>query len=371
MRKLEVVQIDRPGRWASLLGDSRCEATGAESAGMSRWASGWYTGCHLRFKEAPVRRDGRDFAVQLVDDFLRDDLNQLVRLAMREDLSRGMDLTTLAVVPLGLSAAAQIVPRVAGVAAGVELIPHMLETIGAEVSVELHVHDADHFEAGQVLATVEGDARDVLTCERTLLNFLGRLCGIATWTAQHVAILDGLPTRLYDTRKTTPGWRRLEKYAVHCGGGHNHRSGLYDAVLIKDNHLACHARATGQLLAPSQAVERARQFLSEQPDANAETLIEIEVDSLQQLADALTAAPDIVLLDNMSNDQLRQAVAMRDSASRGVQLEASGGVNLQTLRDIALTGVDRISVGALTHSAVNLDLGLDWWLPPVGEAHGE
>lgn len=312
--------------------------------------------------------DGRDFAVQLADDFLRDDLSQLVRLAIREDLSRGMDLTTLAVVPLGLSAAAQIVPRVAGVAAGIELIPQILETIGAEVSVELHIQDADRFEAGQVLATCEGDARDVLTCERTILNFLGRLCGIATWTGQHVAVLSGLPTRLYDTRKTTPGWRRLEKYAVHCGGGHNHRSGLYDAVLIKDNHLACHASATGQLLSPSQAIERARRFLSEQPDAPTDTIIEIEVDSLQQLTDALTAAPDIVLLDNMSNAQLQQAVAMRDSVDRRVQLEASGGVNLQTLRGIAETGVDRISVGALTHSAINLDLGLDWLLPPMGES---
>lgn len=307
-------------------------------------------------------RDGRDFTVQLADDFLLDDLSQLVRLAIREDLSRGMDLTTLAVVPPGLSAAAQIVARVAGVAAGIELIPQMLDTIGAEVSVELHARDADRFEPGQVLATLEGDARDVLTCERTILNFLGRLCGMATWTAQHVAALSGLPTRLYDTRKTTPGWRRLEKYAVHCGGGHNHRSGLYDAVLIKDNHLACHARITGQLLSPSQAIERARRFLAEQPDAATDTIIEIEVDSLQQLADALTAAPDIVLLDNMSNDHLQQAVAMRDSANRGVQLEASGGVNLQTLRGIAETGVDRISVGALTHSAINLDLGLDWLL---------
>lgn len=308
-------------------------------------------------------RDGRDFAVQLADDFLHDDLSQLVRLAIREDLSRGMDLTTLAVVPPGLSATAQIVARVAGVAAGIELIPQMLDTIGAEVSVELHTRDAERFEPGQVLATLEGDARDVLTCERTILNFLGRLCGMATWTAQHVAALSGLPTRLYDTRKTTPGWRRLEKYAVHCGGGHNHRSGLYDAVLIKDNHLACHARVTGQILSPSQAIERARRFLAEQPDAATDTIIEIEVDSLQQLADAITAAPDIVLLDNMSNDHLQQAVAMRDSANRSVQLEASGGVNLRTLRGIAETGVDRISVGALTHSAINLDLGLDWLLP--------
>lgn len=307
-------------------------------------------------------RDGRDFTAQLRDDFLRDDLLQLVRLAIREDLSRGMDLTTVAVVPPGLAASAQIVARSAGVAAGIELIPWMVETIGAEVTVELHVADASRFAPRQLLATLGGDARDVLTCERTILNFLGRLCGIATWTAEHVAALDGLPTRLYDTRKTTPGWRRLEKYAVQCGGGHNHRSGLYDAVLIKDNHLACHARSTGHVLSPSQAVERARHFLSQQPDATSDAIVEIEVDSLEQLADALTAAPDIVLLDNMSNEDLRRAVSMRDAADRGVQLEASGGVNLGSLRGIAETGVDRISVGALTHSAINLDLGLDWVL---------
>lgn len=307
-------------------------------------------------------RDGRDFTVQHIDDFLRDDLIQLVRLAIREDLSRGMDLTTVAVVPPGLAASAQIVTRVSGVASGVNLIPWIVETIGVELSVELHIADSNRFEPQQTLATLAGDSRDILTCERTILNFLGRLCGIATWTAEHVAVLQGLPTRLYDTRKTTPGWRRLEKYAVHCGGGHNHRSGLYDAVLIKDNHLACHARSTGQVLSPSQAVERARNFLAAQPDSATDTIVEIEVDSLEQLADALTAAPDIVLLDNMSNDQLRQAVAMRDTADRGIQLEASGGVNLRTLRGIAETGVDRISVGALTHSAINLDLGLDWVL---------
>lgn len=307
-------------------------------------------------------RDGRDFAAQVRDDFLRDDLTQLVHLAIREDLSRGMDLTTLAVVPPGLPASAQIVARVAGVAAGIDLIAWIVETIGVELSVEPKISDSDRFGPQQILATLAGDARDVLTCERTILNFLGRLCGIATWTAQHVALLQGLTTRLYDTRKTTPGWRRLEKYAVHCGGGHNHRSGLYDAVLIKDNHLACHARITGQLLSPSQAIEQTRNFLAKQSDAATDAIVEIEVDSLEQLVDALTAAPDIILLDNMSNEQLHQAVGLRDAADREVQLEASGGVNLQTLRGIAETGVDRISVGALTHSALNLDLGLDWVL---------
>jgi len=194
------------------------------------------------------------------------------------------------------------------------------------------------------------------------LNFLGRLCGIANWTAEHVRLIADLPTKVYDTRKTTPGWRRLEKYAVTCGGGKNHRMGLYDAILIKDNHLACHARVTGNLLSPSEAIRHAREFLAQQPDAPSDAIVEIEVDSLVQLDDALPANPDIVLLDNMTTDQLRAAVLRRNSVNPSVQLEASGGVRLNTLRAIAETGVDRISVGALTHSAINLDLGLDWEL---------
>lgn len=304
----------------------------------------------------------QDFAQQLPDELLRDDLTQLVRLAIREDLSRGSDLTTLAVVPEGLPAAACIIARVPGVAAGVELIPWMIETIGAEVQAELHVADGTAFERGTKIATLSGDSRDVLTCERTILNFLGRLCGIATWTHQHTQLIVDLKANLYDTRKTTPGWRRLEKYAVHCGGGRNHRAGLYDAVLIKDNHLACHARVTGKLMSPSEAVQHARRFLENQPGAPNRAIVEIEVDSLEQLEDALKASPDIVLLDNMDLAQLSQAVLMRDAANPSVQLEASGGVTLSTLRCIAETGVDRISVGALTHSATNLDLGLDWKL---------
>jgi nicotinate-nucleotide pyrophosphorylase (carboxylating) len=309
-------------------------------------------------------KTGDDFSQQGRDEFLRDDLEQLVRLAIREDLDRGFDLTTIATVPAGLSAEARIVARSPGVAAGVDLIAWIIETIGTPIDLETHCADGDAFQPKSALATLRGDARDVLTCERTILNFLGRLCGIATWTQTHVQTIAGLKAQLYDTRKTTPGWRRLEKYAVQCGGGRNHRSGLYDAVLIKDNHLAAHHRTTGKLLSPSEAISCARKFIASQPDLSPQTIVEIEVDSLEQLRDALPAAPDIVLLDNMSTDLLRQAVAMRDAATTegtsSVQLEASGGVTLQTLRAIAETGVDRISVGALTHSAINLDLGLDW-----------
>lgn len=306
-----------------------------------------------------------DFQQQSRDAFLRDDLEQLVRLAMREDLARGVDLTTAATVPVDLHARALIVARAAGVAAGIDLVDWIVEVLAARMEVQTHVADGQHFEAGTCLVSLHGYARDLLTCERTILNFLGRLCGIASQTLPYVEAISGTGARVYDTRKTTPGWRRLEKYAVRCGGGCNHRSGLYDAILIKDNHLASQHAVTGRLLLPSEAVAAARQFLAvHQPDTAASTIVEVEVDSLEQLADALLGSPDIVLLDNMSFDQLRQGVALRDeSVAAGrprVELEASGGVNLSTIQSIAETGVDRISVGALTHSAVNLDLGLDW-----------
>jgi nicotinate-nucleotide pyrophosphorylase (carboxylating) len=304
----------------------------------------------------------RDFSVQTRDAKLKDDLIQLARLAIREDLDRGFDITTVSVVPQGLPAEASIIARASGIAAGIDLIEWIVEALNCSIEVQINCHDGQPFEGKQALAVLRGEARDVLTCERTILNFLGRLCGIATWTRKHVDCIAGLPTRLYDTRKTTPGWRRLEKYAVHCGGGYNHRSGLYDAILVKDNHLACHHRVTGKLLSPSEAVENAKKFLKAQPGMSPETIVEIEVDSLEQLTDALNAEPDIVLLDNMSNELLRKAVQLRNEKNPKVQLEASGGVNLTTLRSIAETGVDRVSVGALTHSAVNLDLGLDWVL---------
>jgi nicotinate-nucleotide pyrophosphorylase (carboxylating) len=302
----------------------------------------------------------REFARQEKDAFLKDDLVHLVRLAIREDLDRSFDLTTVSVVPQEIPAKAQIVARVPGVAAGIDLIDWILEAINCSLRCEISCRDGSDFAAGTAVAVLTGDARDMLTCERTILNFLGRLCGIATWTRQHVRCLEGLPTRLYDTRKTTPGWRRLEKYAVRCGGGFNHRAGLYDAILIKDNHLACHAHKTGQLLSPAEAVRLARRFIQQQPAISEETIIEVEVDSIEQLEAALPEIPDIVLLDNMTLDQLRTAVHLRDAGKYPVELEASGGVRLETLRAIAETGVDRVSLGGLTHSAVNLDLGLDW-----------
>ena len=204
---------------------------------------------------------------------------------------------------------------------------------------------------GAVLAVVSGRMRSILTGERTALNFLQRLSGVATATARYVQAVAGLPCQVLDTRKTTPGWRLLEKYAVRCGGGHNHRMGLGDGVLIKDNHLAA---VGGGAAAVAEAVRRAREkYGSRFP-------LEIEVDDLTQFDAALAARPDIVLLDNMKPDLMREAVRRRNATAPGVLLEASGGVTLATLRAIAESGVDRVSVGALTHSAPALDIALDY-----------
>jgi nicotinate-nucleotide pyrophosphorylase (carboxylating) len=239
----------------------------------------------------------------------------------------------------------------------------MIDEMDADIQLECFIEDGASFERKAKLATLSGSTRDLLTCERTILNFLGRLCGIATQAREYCRRVEGTRARLYDTRKTTPGWRRLEKYATRCGGARNHRSGLHDAILIKDNHLACRASATGALLEPAEAVREARRFLAAEPFPGVQNaIIEIEIDRISQLESALSEGPDIVLLDNLSIEQLTECVQIRDRLRPGVELEASGGVNLETIGAIASTGVDRISVGALTHSAINLDLGLDWVL---------
>ena len=201
----------------------------------------------------------------------------------------------------------------------------------------------------------------MLAAERILLNLLGRLSGIATLTRQYVDLVAHTKARIYDTRKTTPGWRRLEKYAVRCGGGWNHRGGLDEAVLIKDNHLAAGRRRLPTGRSDSRPPRRSHgQGGSPSERGNPNMVIEVEVDTLDQLDAVLPARPDIVLLDNMSPAQLREAVARRNAFDPAIELEASGGVDLATVRAIAESGVERISVGALTHSAVALDFGLDW-----------
>jgi nicotinate-nucleotide pyrophosphorylase (carboxylating) len=290
---------------------------------------------------------------------IEDDLRQIVRLAVREDLERQHDWTTLALVGPQQRGRAAVVVRQPGVLAGLRAVPIVIDEMHADMNVELAAADGDDVAAGTTVATLAGSARDLLVCERPLLNLLGHLSGIATRTREFVRAVAGTQARIYDTRKTTPGWRRLEKYAVRCGGGTNHRTGLFDAVLIKDNHLAL---AAGEDLSPADAVRRARALLAATADQrnDSELIVEIEIDRLDQLDEVLAAGPDIVLLDNMSPETLRAAVARRDALAPAVQLEASGGVNLGTVRAIAETGVERISVGEITHSAPALDVGLDW-----------
>lgn len=304
----------------------------------------------------------KEFRQQAWDEDVRTAWQQLLALAVREDVDRVHDWTTVALVPEGAVGAAQVVAREPGVVAGLPAAEMVAAEYDRQVQWTALVEDGTAVEAGTAIARLEGAARSLLTSERVLLNVLGRLSGIATLTQRFVEAVAGTQARIYDTRKTTPGWRRLEKYAVRCGGGHNHRGGLYDAVLIKDNHLALGASLGGERFTPAQAVERAREFLvgvMGEPLA-ATIVIEVEVDTLAQLAEVLPAGPDLVLLDNMAPHLLREAVALRDHVAPQVELEASGGIRFETIAEIAAAGVERISVGALTHSAQSWDVGLDW-----------
>jgi nicotinate-nucleotide pyrophosphorylase (carboxylating) len=276
---------------------------------------------------------------------------RLVEWALAEDLGKDGDLTSQAVIPTNLKGAAILVARSPGVLAGLPAVEIVLTGVDGHLRLQRHHEDGDRLAAGDNIATIVGPMRSLLEAERTALNFLQRLSGVATQTARYVDAVAGLPCRILDTRKTTPGWRLLEKYAVRCGGGHNHRMGLFDGVLIKDNHLAA--------LGPKADVVAEAVRLARTKYGNRVPL-EIEVDNLAQLDVALSAGPDIVLLDNMGPADLREAVRRRDAAAPGVLLEASGGITLAGLPAIAATGIDRISVGALTHSAPALDIGLDY-----------
>jgi nicotinate-nucleotide pyrophosphorylase (carboxylating) len=280
-----------------------------------------------------------------------DACRRLVELALAEDLGTVGDRTSAAVIPADLRGRAAFVARTPGVLAGLPAVRMVAAAVDPSLELEEVQHDGDVLAAGERIAILSGPMRSLLAVERTALNFLQRLSGVATLTRRFVDAVAGLKCQLLDTRKTTPGWRLLEKYAVRMGGGVNHRMGLHDGVLIKDNHLAALGSRPD---AVAEAVRLARgRYGSSLP-------LEIEVDTLEQLDVALAARPDMVLLDNMNLEQLREAVRRRDATAAGVLLEASGGVNLGTVRDIAATGVDRISVGALTHSAVALDIGLDY-----------
>jgi nicotinate-nucleotide pyrophosphorylase (carboxylating) len=286
----------------------------------------------------------------------QENLEFLVARALAEDLGQAGDITSAATIPDGARGAARFVARSAGVLAGLPAVELLARKLEPRLLWQPDLSDGDRLGAGTLLGRLAGPMRALLAMERNALNFLQRLSGIASLTARYVAAVQGTRATILDTRKTTPGWRGLEKYAVRAGGGSNHRFGLFDAVLIKDNHLAwmteadeTHSRDT---VAAAIALGRTRT-----PPG---TTIEIEVDSLDQFDRALHCSPDIILIDNLGPEQIAEAVRRRDALAPRVQLEASGGVNLQSVRAIAETGVDRISVGALTHSARALDIGLDY-----------
>lgn len=284
----------------------------------------------------------------------RDELaagQSLIALALREDLGEAGDLTTLAFISPDQFGAATIVARSAGVLAGLTIAENVAQAVDAGLRFRGLLSDGDMLKRGDRIATISGSMRSILVAERTMLNFLQRLSGVATQTRRFVDAVAGLPVQILDTRKTTPGWRLLEKYAVRAGGGHNHRVGLYDMVLIKDNHLKALA---GDVDTIGTAIRLARTKIG------AGVLVEVEVESFEQFDRALACGPNIILLDNMSIEQLRECVRRRNVAGSKVLLEASGGVTLDTVRNIAMTGVDRISVGALTHSATALDIALDY-----------
>lgn len=275
------------------------------------------------------------------------EIRRAVRAALAEDLGSG-DATTVATVPKSAMASALMMAREPLVVAGLGFAESAFRQLSPSVKIRRLNRDGKHARAGTDLLEISGPARAILSAERVALNFVQWLSGIATLTSQFVGAVKGTRAQILDTRKTTPGWRRFEKYAVVCGGGRNHRLGLYDMVLIKDNHLAALRQEKPNAIAA--AVLRARKKFPL-------LQVEVEADRLEQVQQAVTAGADIILLDNMSLAQLRRAVKL---VAGRAKIEASGGVNLKTVRAIAETGVDFISVGALTHSARAMDIGLDF-----------
>jgi nicotinate-nucleotide pyrophosphorylase (carboxylating) len=269
------------------------------------------------------------------------------------------DITSLATVQPDAARGAgrfELHPREPGTFAGVAVLSAVAELFDGRITLDRRIDDGQSFAPGRQLATFSGRTRTILGLERTLLNFLQRLCGVATLTARYVAAIGETGVRIFDTRKTIPGWRALDKYAVRCGGGHNHRMGLHDAVLIKDNHVA--GNGPGAL---ARMIADAHARLAE--GGHKPAFVEVEVDDLEQFREVLKAdGVDVILLDNFSLEQMREAAEIRNAAGlRGrLELEVSGGVTLDAVAAIATTGIDRIAVGALTHSARAIDIGLDW-----------
>ncbi len=284
--------------------------------------------------------------MNLYDYISEEELDSIVDLALSEDTGHG-DITSEALIPPDLSGRASILAKEKGVLAGGEVARRVFHRIDSALKTELLIKDGDAVQPGDKVATVSGSVINILKAERVALNFLQRLSGIASLTARYVAATSGLAAKITDTRKTTPGLRLLEKYAVRMGGGQNHRLHLGDAVLIKDNHLAA-LRALGMSL--RDIVAKARQ------NVPAGVTVEVEVTSTQEALDALAAGADIIMLDNMSPDKMRQAMKLVSGQAR---IEASGGITLANVRQVAMTGVDIISIGALTHSPQALDISLE------------
>ncbi len=279
-------------------------------------------------------------------DLPLDVLDDLVRRALREDIGDG-DRTSLALIPADAQAHARIITREPAVVAGAPVAAAVFAAIDPQLAVQAVVAEGSRVAAGATLLTLHGRARSILTGERVALNLMQRMCGIATHTARFVAALEGLPTRILDTRKTTPGLRVLEKYAVRMAGGMNHRFGLYDAVMIKDNHRAL---LHGQGLSLAAIVQQAK------AQVGPLVVVEVEVESVEDALIAADAGADMILLDNMPPDQMRAAV---QAIGGRVPLEASGGMTLETVRAAAESGVDYISVGGLTHSVRSIDLSME------------
>ncbi len=275
------------------------------------------------------------------------EIRRAVRAALAEDLGGG-DVTTLATVPAAARSVAFMNAREPLVVAGIEFAELAFRQLAPKIKIQRFARDGQRVDAGKTLLKISGSSRAILSAERVALNFVQRLSGVATATAQFADAIKGTNAKILDTRKTTPGWRRFEKFAVACGGGKNHRFGLFDLVLVKDNHLAALRKEKPNAIAA--AVARAREKFPK-------LKVEVEADTLAQVTQAADAGADIILLDNMTTAQLRQAVKLIRGRAK---TEASGGVNLETVRKIAATGVDFISVGAITHSARAVDIGLDF-----------
>ncbi len=273
---------------------------------------------------------------------------QLVTMALAEDFGERGDVTSTLFIDPARQGQVDIGVRKPGALAGLPIVPLVLQQVESSIEWTPRIEDGDRIQPSQVVGTLSGPVQKILMAERTILNFLTHLSGVATLTSRYADLVAGTQARILDTRKTLPGYRLLEKYAVCCGGGENHRMGLYDAVMLKDNHLASMTHShPEQIVADVRARYEGIQII-------------VEVDRFEQIETVLGWQPDVILLDNMPPDELLKAVQLRDRQASGVQLEASGGITLQTVAEVAQSGVDRISVGEITHSAPSLDLGFDW-----------